>query len=135
MCGEKSADIEGCNYLAGSPPRVRGKVRRALVCVCDVGITPACAGKSSYAPVYTDGLKDHPRVCGEKLNFCHKSPSDKGSPPRVRGKDDQERRELVKIRITPACAGKRAVNARGEFYNKDHPRVCGEKNVSHAIRA
>ena len=29
-------------------------------------ITPAYAGKSSNSSTYSDGFRDHPRLCGEK---------------------------------------------------------------------
>ena len=51
----------------------------------------------------------------------------KGSPPRMRGKvaipDDAPRFE----RITPACAGKSIGETLLETIDRDHPRVCGEK--------
>ena len=32
------------------------------------------------------------------------------------------------MRITPACAGKRLLILGQQDYQKDHPRMCGEKN-------
>ena len=34
------------------------------------GITPAWAGKSTAAKCCANGIRDHPRVGGEKVNFC-----------------------------------------------------------------
>ena len=53
--------------MVGSPPRVRGKVLYDMVATGLLGITPACAGKSSVRAVNSRLLWDHPRVCGEKL--------------------------------------------------------------------
>ena len=50
----------------GSPPRVRGKGKKAVLVVFVLGITPACAGKSTPAFNPFVSVKDHPRVCGEK---------------------------------------------------------------------
>ena len=49
----------------GSPPRVRERLsRKAFPCV-EHRITPACAGKTSQADLYTLVSEDHPRVCGK----------------------------------------------------------------------
>ena len=51
----------------GSPPRVRGKVMDTSPLCRRSRITPACAGKSDSASVASSVLRDHPRVCGEKV--------------------------------------------------------------------
>ncbi len=52
MCGEK-CHSNLCHYpLSGSPPHVRGKVRRRSAIVICVRITPACAGKRYYHITY-----------------------------------------------------------------------------------
>ena len=113
-----------------------------------IRITPACAGKS---PVFLHprlGHWDHPRVCGEKMQFGTGSNSAEGSPPRVRGKGQckdclvndimdhprvcgEKQRGLPAAercrRITPACAGKRCSHPVRCRNLRDHPRVCGEK--------
>ena len=66
-------------------------------------------------------------MCGEKHQSRREGYGDKGSPPRVRGKESGDVLTLPEGRITPACAGKRRTTE-GEMYaTKDHPRVCGEK--------
>ena len=47
VCGEKAAICTAYGKVLGSPPRVRGKAGRQLGIGGLVGITPACAGKSS----------------------------------------------------------------------------------------
>ena len=67
VCGEKACpDNIGSSFL-GSPPRMRGKV--SLIGVTDTapGITPAYAGKSPPSCPECPPMRDHPRVCGEKL--------------------------------------------------------------------
>ena len=49
-----------------SPPRVRGKGLCKDFHLCDVGITPAYAGKSRTYSNFCCCMQDHPRVCGEK---------------------------------------------------------------------
>ena len=66
MCGEKTEKGEKMVTLQGSPPRVRGKGEFVFCALDGIGITPACAGKSSKIWEVFALIKDHPRVCGEK---------------------------------------------------------------------
>ena len=112
VCGEKSAHLTPVAMNLGSPPRVRGKARAGAQAERLLGITPACAGKRwTRSPVSTSS-RDHPRVCGEKAlsNWAHKCGP--GSPPRVRGKEKFPSMRQNRLRITPACAGKRKDGAR-----------------------
>ena len=74
-----------------------------------VGITPACAGKSSISSLSASDSGDHPRMCGEKHVIKLSRAKIKGSPPHVRGKGPRLLKEKVKARITPACAGKSGI--------------------------
>ena len=127
VCGEKFM-LPWLNALElGSPPRVRGKAADCGPGAPDSGITPACAGKRLLRCWHPAGLRDHPRVCGEKwLSICCQL-FDAGSPPRVRGKDDCSAKQQLAPGITPACAGKRWQKAKRRLQERDHPRVCGEK--------
>ena len=69
-------------------------------------ITPACAGKSSAAAAARICARDHPRVCGEKVIASVENVASKGSPPRMRGKEEGTLQALYNMGITPACAGK-----------------------------
>ena len=53
-----------------------------------------------------------------------------GSLPRVRGKGTPVLRGFGRTGITPACAGKRLRIGVRYAQRKDHPRVCGEKNLT-----
>ena len=53
-----------------------------------------------------------------------------GSPPRMRGKGIDELPEWLLDRITPAYAGKSCAWHMAQQPEQDHPRVCGEKDVS-----
>ena len=110
----------------GSPPRVRGKLSTMEVIAGKLRITPACAGKTSSLPILTWVDKDHPRVCGENIWRTEARSGKKGSPPRVRGKQEARTMNWENARITPACAGKTFESICSLFGNKDHPRVCGE---------
>ena len=54
------------SLVSGSPPRMRGK--------------------DAMGYRVTDTQKDHPRVCGEKVDNGRIMKAEKGSPPRMRGK-------------------------------------------------
>ena len=114
----------------GSPPRVRGKVDPHAVVRTAVGITPACAGKRPPQARRAASAEDHPRVCGEKQRSTSQTTFSRGSPPRVRGKVLAKVCIGVYLRITPACAGKRATSLHTGPTPRDHPRVCGEKSAT-----
>ena len=149
MCGEKSCRRCGVVSTEGSPPRVRGKDEFLQRLILAAGITPACAGKSWKVliclPIDGDhprvcgksrngetdqkDERDHPRVCGEKGAVAPGRRARAGSPPRVRGKEQQGGRACRRGGITPACAGKSIFLYPLYSGCKDHPRVCGEKQV------
>ena len=106
VCGEKFIHSSLRYGRLGSPPRVRGKDYDSARIRCQLGITPACAGKSGFCAQFYVCHWDHPRVCGEKPFSSVAEISYKGSPPRVRGKVSLRRSRVPGRRITPACAGK-----------------------------
>ena len=110
VCGEKSGLAAFVSSAGGSPPRVRGKVSPPHGIDAEMGITPACAGKSGCCRMAPEMYRDHPRVCGEKPLYLSSSTSFAGSPPRVRGKARVISSSFIAAR--------------------DHPRVCGEKDSS-----
>ena len=68
-CGENRAVRERSPRRLGSPPRMRGKHYAMRRCVCDMGITPAHAGKTRMCRNTLPGIRDHPRACGENTIF------------------------------------------------------------------
>ena len=129
VCGEKVIALRAARQILGSPPRVRGKDDGRLHVLVSVRITPACAGKSSSPISVSSDPRDHPRVCGEKAALPGISWTEKGSPPRVRGKVRKHRSVIRELGITPACAGKRDIQSSDAVRLRDHPRVCGEKRT------
>ena len=128
VCGEKSKTLRGLMHFLGSPPRVRGKDDPCFSFRDNLGITPACAGKSVRLVEMFLRHGDHPRVCGEKDPVFPGLLLHLGSPPRVRGKEFWGCCCAGCHRITPACAGK-SCNLSGVLCQfRDHPRVCGEKS-------
>ena len=107
---------------------MRGKAKRYLRFLLPTGITPAYAGKSRCSRLRCGVFRDHPRVCGEKKKMNMRKDKRMGSPPRMRGKADYTPVVDVRVRITPACAGKRHCPRFRPGKTRDHPRVCGEKS-------
>ena len=69
-------------------------------------------------------------MCGEKPSQADALVLPIGSPPRVRGKGRDQGRQTAPGGITPACAGKSFFMALRHRTGRDHPRVCGEKDMS-----
>ena len=68
-------------------------------------------------------------MCGEKIRIVFTPPRSIGSPPHVRGKVTGYFGVVIRIRITPACAGKSFFCPDRILWDRDHPRMCGEKNA------
>ena len=127
VCGEKPNRLLWQHWKEGSPPRMRGKEFLNLESLSQLGITPAYAGKSRSVALRARTVRDHPRVCGEKRITMLKSMWKMGSPPRMRGKDSENRFAENPQGITPAYAGKSLSSVATVRSERDHPRVCGEK--------
>ena len=139
-----------------SPPRMRGKDPPAAAMQGCPGITPACAGKSMVrrsdsrrsqgspprmrgkawcADLTAGAPRDHPRVCGEKFPRLRDRSHPGGSPPRMRGKAERHDFKRPRKGITPAYAGKRQAGKGVQAVHRDHPRVCGEKDLENPEQA
>ena len=105
---------------------MRGKLFGGQYVVRLQRITPAGAGKTRFYRHYRKRRQDHPRRCGENLVVDNIVYLSCGSPPQVRGKHLQAGRDICKIRITPAGAGKTNADRHFLASSKDHPRRCGE---------
>ena len=108
---------------------MRGKALYGRSVPCDIGITPAYAGKSCCPRSRSQACRDHPRVCGEKNDPVMSRVLCRGSPPRMRGKEDRCAAAWSGRGITPAYAGKSWIPDCTSRCSGDHPRVCGEKSI------
>ena len=106
LCGEKNMPGIPATAFPGSPPPMRGKGISAYALVYLSGITPAYAGKSFAFRLGGSGIRDHPRLCGEKSASAFAVRIDSGSPPPMRGKEQVTLCACFVHRITPAYAGK-----------------------------
>ncbi len=66
---------------------MRGKEIKHLAMNAKSRITPAYAGKRERFDLFSAGIWDHPRLCGEKLQKPKQPLGTTGSPPPMRGKD------------------------------------------------
>ncbi len=110
---------------------MRGEAKQTFDNTVERRITPACAGRSAPSSITATGLKDHPRVCGEKDERRPRTRQAVGSPPRVRGEVNTTMAFLLEFGITPACAGRSSPERTARRPRKDHPRVRGEKRRAH----
>ena len=85
---------------------MRGKPEYRGHVMCEDGITPADAGKTSSDGAFLPNVPDHPRGCGENAMLVTSGATEIGSPPRMRGKPSID--EIFNIN------------------RRDHPRGCGE---------
>ena len=129
LCGEKVPPVLIVRKFQGSPPPMRGKARLPFCKFLPIRITPAYAGKRTSSRQTGSSYEDHPRLCGEKCTYFHRLISSKGSPPPMRGKAYENKANSVTLRITPAYAGKSSNRVYISDRHRDHPRLCGEKNL------
>ena len=130
MCGEKRQGNMNKEVKVGSPPRMRGKVIGGFGVLVQIGITPACAGKSALCVNGGARSRDHPRMCGEKTAREFITYLIQGSPPRMRGRVKVTVCQRFRAGITPAYAGKSISVPSIQSWAGDHPRVCGEEAAS-----
>ena len=128
--GKSTGKATTADIKQGSPPHMRGKESFLVHWMCRYGITPACAGKRAFGEIVNGLAGDHPRMCGEKRYLHYTTDGGFGSPPHVRGKDLQRPRQHRRAGITPACAGKSEKTALTTMCRRDHPRMCGEKDIA-----
>ena len=100
---------------------MRGKAGNVLREDLPHGITPAYAGKSTQVPFHYIIIRDHPRLCGEKLHEKVQLACRRGSPPPMRGKGFYYRLICKGSGITPAYAGKSTLEYAQKKLNKGSP--------------
>ena len=135
MCGKNSLAGRSIVTFLGSPPRVREKrIVNGIISILP-GITPACAGKMWTVMTNPSSWRDHTRVCGKNSAAICSTALTAGSHPRVREKLRTWEQTCLKLRITPACAGKTWVTRKVTLVDWDHPRVCGKNKIIRGIHS
>ena len=128
-CGEQPSCAPKSTMRMGSSPRVRGAGETAGQGIDGGGIIPARAGSRPAPWRWSSGRRDHPRACGEQVDWPAVAPRSLGSSPRVRGAVPEGHRPRQGPGIIPARAGSRIVENRYCHLRRDHPRACGEQFV------
>ena len=126
MRGEDTEWLLDALDKAGSPPHARGRRAHGVVPRITARITPACAGKTSPGQSRRDAAPDHPRMRGEDDGDVEDTVRMLGSPPHARGRPAKYKGEHNAHRITPACAGKTCGGCAPIRRPVDHPRMRGE---------
>ncbi len=134
MCGDHLRENFIIITSLGSPPHVRGPLRKAGDKGFTKGITPACAGTTTQWRSLLNLIRDHPRMCGDHFPFLTSHFHIMGSPPHVRGPHFMTARKLQCNGITPACAGTTEIFMTFRPSLGDHPRMCGDHNSGHLKR-
>ena len=70
MRGEDLAMESPVTIGEGSPPHARGRLEQKVNHIEQVGITPACAGKTSRPDGLSLTIEDHPRMRGEDAHHA-----------------------------------------------------------------
>ena len=114
---------------SGLPPRGRGNREVEGAYVVWIGSTPAWAGKpwSEFPTRRADGV--YPRVGGETIVTCPIKLPSTGLPPRGRGNLNVKLLGKVRLRSTPAWAGKPCQAMIQKYKVKVYPRVGGETQI------
>ena len=110
----------------GSPPLARERHKNTGLDCYGLGITPACAGKTQIKEQAKTETGDHPRLRGKDRALSKKIIIYRGSPPLARERLIGSYRLKMRLRITPACAGKTISGSIGENTTQDHPRLRGK---------
>ena len=127
-CGENLRGAWQMCAGAGSSPRVRGKRGEVGAGADEVGLIPACAGKTWRRGPHSEARRAHPRVCGENVYGPSQILHLRGSSPRVRGKLAVVMICSPRSGLIPACAGKTRLTPEPGTECRAHPRVCGEND-------
>ena len=111
--------------LAGSSPRMRGKLTHLLGLAYRRRIIPAHAGQTDGRGYPRRFSTDHPRACGANMWCAVFGIRFTGSSPRMRGKLFHVGFPCEQHRIIPAHAGQTYFRGERWQWDADHPRACG----------
>ena len=126
VCGEAVHARWRLDGLKGPSPRVRGSPIVVAGVGRKMGSIPACAGKPYLVLLVNPEPRVHPRVCGEACTSARPTSLRPGPSPRVRGSHARVAYPHLHDGSIPACAGKPERVTGDVWFERVHPRVCGE---------
>ena len=130
VCGENARNGMSLFVVAGTSPRMRGKLIPRQSWRRPRGNIPAYAGKTMGSQLMRGTGPEHPRVCGENPHLTRAGGESWGTSPRMRGKLSSLFDAMGSQWNIPAYAGK-TVNPPSRHQDvTEHPRVCGENSGS-----
>ncbi len=112
--------------MLGSSPLMRGIHYTQAKILIKYRIIPAHAGNTLPCLVSDRAGQDHPRSCGEYKPIGTCGCTKRGSSPLMRGIRPRISMTFTAARIIPAHAGNTSNFPFSRFFQKDHPRSCGE---------
>ena len=105
VCGEHPSMSIILPLTEGSSPRMRGTLL-TLIFPCPASrIIPAYAGNTPAGYSVAWCVRDHPRVCGEHIEYTVEGATSQGSSPRMRGTQIPAFQRFLSLGIIPAYAG------------------------------
>ncbi len=110
----------------GSPPCVRGGLRRELLVREGHRFTPVRTGRTITNESPWARIAVHPRAYGEDAATLAAERASVGSPPCVRGGRSPHRLRRAPARFTPVCTGRTPSRPAPPSTSPVHPRVYGE---------
>ena len=84
-CGEHLNCLPSHDRYSGSSPHMRGTLMVGCTQPQLAGIIPAHAGNTGYQSPCKSGQRDHPRTCGEHIEYEKTERGTGGSSPHMRG--------------------------------------------------
>ena len=124
--GENIYFFSALHRRGGSSPLTRGKQYGIRACVCEGGLIPAHAGKTTRAARPAPPVTAHPRSRGENVDQLAATPWKMGSSPLTRGKLPNPGHARPPGGLIPAHAGKTSRPRMKPSMTRAHPRSRGE---------
>ncbi len=125
-CGENTSGLTVIAAARGSPPRLWGKLLAGGRWGTPGRFTPTPVGKTGSPFGMAASEAVHPHACGENDSARCDSFVERGSPPRLWGKQNGRIRALQARRFTPTPVGKTFSNRLPCDLSAVHPHACGE---------
>jgi hypothetical protein len=134
-CGERSALRPRALKSTGSSPRMRGTHNGRRRGPSPPRFIPAHAGNAQSRRYAHMDSPVHPRACGERLPARNSDLANDGSSPRMRGTPFGLPFSTRLVRFIPAHAGNARIVPSMVHCRSVHPRACGERCSSAAIKS
>ena len=128
--GENTIKPLARERLQGSSPLTRGKRFYSWAASVRPGLIPAHAGKTERSDAPGAGQQAHPRSRGENDTTTARAAAGMGSSPLTRGKHPQWIKDLIRLGLIPAHAGKTRRGRRRRRSARAHPRSRGENTIA-----